>query len=134
MACWAVSPASRRAYSLTVASLRAELTIHGACYQDVSLAGQQLCYTGFIMTEEKEEKALFDARLRAEELRAQIRYHDHRYYVLDSPEISDAEYDELMRGLKDIEARLPQLITPDSPTQRVAGQPVETFGGVPHHL
>jgi DNA ligase (NAD+) len=86
------------------------------------------------MPEEKEEKELFDARLRAEELRAQIRYHDHRYYVLDSPEISDAEYDELMRGIKEIEARFPQLITPDSPTQRVAGQPVETFGVVQHRL
>jgi len=86
------------------------------------------------MPEEKEEKELFDARLRAEELRAQIRYHDYRYYVLDSPEISDAEYDELMRELKDIEARFPQLIIPDSPTQRVAGQPVETFGVVQHRL
>ena len=83
------------------------------------------------MTEEKE---LFNARLRAEELRAQIRYHDYRYYVLDSPEITDAEYDELMRGLKEIEARFPQLITPDSPTQRVAGQPVEAFGVVEHRL
>jgi DNA ligase (NAD+) len=81
-----------------------------------------------------EEKELFDARLRAEELRAQIRYHDYRYYVLDSPEISDAEYDELMRELKEIEARFPQLITPDSPTQRVAGQPVEAFGVVEHRL
>jgi DNA ligase (NAD+) len=86
------------------------------------------------MTEEKGEKELFDARLRAEELRAQIRYHDYRYYVLDSPEISDAEYDELMRELKEIEARFPQLITPDSPTQRVAGQPVEAFGVVEHRL
>ena len=86
------------------------------------------------MTEEKEDKQLFDARLRAEELRAQIRYHDYRYYVLDSPEISDAEYDVLMRELKDIETRFPQLITPDSPTQRVAGQPVEAFGVVQHRL
>jgi len=86
------------------------------------------------MTEEKEDKELFDARLRAEELRSQVRYHDYRYYVLDSPEISDAEYDELMRGLKAIEERFPQLITPDSPTQRVAGQPVEAFGVVEHRL
>ncbi len=86
------------------------------------------------MSEEKEDKELFEARLRAEELRAQIRYHDYRYYVLDSPEISDAEYDELMRELKEIEARFPQLITPDSPTQRVAGQPVEAFGVVQHRL
>jgi len=86
------------------------------------------------MTEEKESKELFDARLRAEELHAQIRYHDYRYYVLDSPEISDAEYDVLMRELKAIEERFPQLITPDSPTQRVAGQPVEAFGVVEHRL
>ncbi len=83
------------------------------------------------MTEEKE---LFAARQRVEELRAQIRYHDHRYYVLDSPEISDAEYDDLMRELREMEERFPQLITPDSPTQRVAGQPVEAFGVVEHRL
>jgi len=81
-----------------------------------------------------EERDLFQARQRIEELRALIRYHDHRYYVLDSPEISDAEYDELMRELRELEERFPQLITPDSPTQRVAGQPVEAFGVVEHRL
>ncbi|KPK47894.1 MAG: hypothetical protein AMJ77_01675 [Dehalococcoidia bacterium SM23_28_2] len=75
---------------------------------------------------------LYQARMRVEDLRAQIRYHDYRYYVLDSPEISDAEYDELMRELQELEARFPQLITPDSPTQRVSGQPVEAFGVVEH--
>jgi len=75
---------------------------------------------------------LYQARQRVEDLRAQIHYHDYRYYVLDSPEISDAEYDELMRELRELEARFPQLITPDSPTQRVSGQPVEAFGVVEH--
>lgn len=72
------------------------------------------------------------ARLAAEELRSQINYHDYLYYVKDAPEISDAEYDELMRGLRAIEAHYPELITPDSPTQRVSGQPVEAFGVVEH--
>ena len=74
------------------------------------------------------------AKLRVEELRAIIAHHDYRYYVLDSPEISDAEYDELMRELRQLEERYPQFITPDSPTQRVSGQPVEAFGIVEHRL
>jgi len=76
------------------------------------------------------EMNLYQARQRVEDLRAQVRYHDYRYYVLDRPEISDAEYDELMRELRELEAQFPQLITPDSPTQRVSGQPVEAFGVV----
>ena len=72
------------------------------------------------------------ARLSAEELRSQINYHDYLYYVRNAPEISDAEYDELMRRLRAIEGHYPELITPDSPTQRVSGQPVEAFGVVEH--
>src|SRR3990170_1407584 len=73
-----------------------------------------------------------EARLRAEELRSQINYHYYLYYVKNAPEISDDEYDELMRRLRAIEEHYPELITPDSPTQRVAGQPVEAFGVVEH--
>jgi len=71
-------------------------------------------------------------RQRVEELRNLINYHNYRYYVLDSPEISDAEYDELMRELKQLETEHPELITPDSPTQRVGAAPVEAFGVVEH--
>ncbi len=60
-----------------------------------------------------------------EKLREKIRYHDYRYHVLDDPEISDAEYDRLTNRLKEIEAAHPELITPDSPTQRVGGAPRE---------
>ncbi len=74
------------------------------------------------------------AKLRVEELRSQINYHDYRYYVLNEPEISDAEYDQLMRELRRLEEQHPQLITPDSPTQRVSGQPVEAFGIVEHRV
>jgi DNA ligase (NAD+) len=74
------------------------------------------------------------AKLRVEELRSQIAYHEHRYFVLDEPEISDAAFDKLMTELRDIEARHPELITPDSPTQRVGGAPVETFGVVEHRV
>ena len=73
-----------------------------------------------------------EARLAAEELRSQVSYHDYLYFVKDEPEISDAEYDELMQRLRAIEAHYPELITPDSPTQRVSGQPVEAFGVVEH--
>ncbi len=67
-------------------------------------------------------------------LREEIRRHDNLYYVLDSPEISDAEYDLLFRKLQELEQTYPELITPDSPTQRVGGQPLEKFGEVPHAL
>ncbi|MBE0415131.1 MAG: NAD-dependent DNA ligase LigA [Dehalococcoidia bacterium] len=72
------------------------------------------------------------AKKRIEELREQINYHNYRYYVLDSPEISDAEYDELMRELRRLEGEHPELITPESPTQRVGAAPVEAFGVVEH--
>jgi DNA ligase (NAD+) len=69
---------------------------------------------------------------RAEELRAELRRHEHLYYVLDAPEITDAAYDALTNELKRIEAEHPELITPDSPTQRVGGKPVEGFQKVAH--
>ncbi len=77
---------------------------------------------------------LVKVKERIEQLRRQINYHNYRYYVLDSPEISDAEYDELMRELKRLEEQYPQFITPDSPTQRVGAAPVEAFGVVEHPL
>ena len=69
---------------------------------------------------------------RAEELRAEIRRHEHLYYVLDKPEISDAAYDKLVNELKRIEAEHPELVTADSPTQRVGGKPAEGFQKVRH--
>ena len=71
-------------------------------------------------------------RDRVEWLREQINYHNYRYHVLDSPEISDAEYDSLMRELQSLEARFPELVTPESPTQRVGAAPSETFPPVDH--
>ena len=73
-----------------------------------------------------------DERKRLEELRAQINYHNYRYYVLDAPEIDDHTYDMLMRELRDIEARHPEWVTPDSPSQRVGAEPREGFGRVSH--
>jgi len=67
-----------------------------------------------------------------ENLRDEIRYHEHRYYVLDAPEISDFEFDKLMRRLQDLERQHPELVTPDSPTQRVGGKPAEEFPKVRH--
>ncbi|HEU4981032.1 MAG TPA: NAD-dependent DNA ligase LigA, partial [Solirubrobacterales bacterium] len=69
---------------------------------------------------------------RAEELRRQIAHHDRAYYVLDQPEISDPEYDDLLRELQEIEQEHPELLTPDSPTQRVGGEPLEKFKRVEH--
>jgi DNA ligase (NAD+) len=65
--------------------------------------------------------------LRIEQLREQIREHEYRYYVLDKPVISDYEFDQLMRELKTLEEEHPQLITPDSPSQRVGGEPAKEF-------
>jgi len=72
------------------------------------------------------------ARLRVQQLRESINYHNHRYYVLDSPEISDAEYDGLMRELRQLETENPELVTADSPTQRIGAPAVEAFGIVEH--
>jgi DNA ligase (NAD+) len=69
---------------------------------------------------------------RVAELRAELRRHEHLYYVLDAPEITDAQYDSLMNELKQIEAAHPEVLTPDSPTQRVGGKPAEGFQKVRH--
>ncbi|HON92877.1 MAG TPA: NAD-dependent DNA ligase LigA [Sedimentisphaerales bacterium] len=69
-----------------------------------------------------------------EELRNQIRRHDHLYYVENRPEITDQQYDELFAELKALEAKHPELVTPDSPTQRVAGRPLGEFATVRHSI
>jgi len=73
-----------------------------------------------------------DAQQRISELREQIHHHDYLYYAEARPEISDAEYDALMGELRDLEGAFPDLVTPDSPTQRVAGQPIDAFRPVEH--
>lgn len=75
-----------------------------------------------------------DSLKRIEFLREEINRHNYLYYILDSPEISDAEYDRYMRELEDLEKRFPELITPDSPTQRVGAPPLEEFGTVRHTI
>ncbi|HEX8698726.1 MAG TPA: NAD-dependent DNA ligase LigA [Myxococcaceae bacterium] len=72
------------------------------------------------------------AEKRARELRQELAHHNYRYYVLDSPEVSDAQYDRLMRELQELEAKFPALATPDSPTQRVGGEAAEKFEKVVH--
>lgn len=76
-----------------------------------------------------------DARVaeRIDELRGQIQHHDQRYYVLDDPEISDEQYDELLDELRRLEEENPELRSPDSPTQRVGGRPLDKFEQVRHH-
>lgn len=73
-----------------------------------------------------------EAVQRLADLKQQIAYHDRRYYVLDDPEISDYQYDQLMRELLDIEAQYPQLLTVDSPSQRVGGAPLKEFTSYTH--
>ncbi len=75
-----------------------------------------------------------EAHKRADELRRLIEHHNYRYYVLDDPEVPDAEYDRLMRKLEAVESSYPDLITPDSPTQRVSGTPMEGFKSVRHRV
>ena len=76
--------------------------------------------------------SLDEARQKVEELRSEIRKHDYHYYVLDTPLNTDQEYDSLMRELESLERKFPELITPDSPTQRVGGAPLEQFRSVRH--
>ena len=75
-----------------------------------------------------------EVKKRIEKLREEIRYHDYKYYVENNPEISDYEYDLLVRELKSLEERYPSLKSPDSPTQRVGGAPVEEFPVVEHEI
>ena len=75
-----------------------------------------------------------DDAKRIGDLRRQIERHDYRYYVLDDPEVTDAAYDALMRELRELEAAHPDLVTPESPTQRVAGRPAAGFAEVVHAL
>src|SRR5487761_1249901 len=81
------------------------------------------------MAPAKKEKQI-DTQMEA--LRTKLRHHEHLYYGLDAPEITDAQYDALMNELRALEAEHPALATPDSPTQRVGGKPKEGFAKVAH--
>ena len=76
----------------------------------------------------------YDARLRSEELRSIINYHNRLYYEQDAPEVSDAVYDQFLNELREIERQYPELITPDSPTQRTGAAPLTTFDVVEHRV
>ena len=82
----------------------------------------------------KQEAGAHDIAQRIEKLRQTIRHHDRKYYVEDAPEISDHEYDLLMKELEDLEKKHPDLVTPDSPTQRVGGEPLKAFAQVRHEI
>ena len=75
-----------------------------------------------------------DEAKQIEQLRSTLNEHNYRYYVLDDPSISDFEYDRLLRQLEELEARHPELVTPDSPTQRVGGRPLDSFQQVVHRV
>jgi DNA ligase (NAD+) len=83
-------------------------------------------------TAPSDERALAEAKLRVDELRAEVEHHRYRYHLLDDPEVADAEYDDLMRELRALEDRFPELQTPDSPTQTVGGAPAPLFAPVTH--
>ena len=68
------------------------------------------------------------------ELRTTLRHHEYLYHVMDAPEIPDAEYDRLMRELRELEAQHPDLITPDSPSQRVGAAPLAAFSQIRHEV
>ena len=73
-----------------------------------------------------------EAKNKIKKLREELRYHEHKYHVLDNPEISDAEYDEMMNELKKLEEKYPEFKSPDSPTQRVGGETLDEFEKVEH--
>lgn len=80
----------------------------------------------------KEVESKEEAQAATEKLRRAIRYHNHRYYVLDDPLISDAEYDTLLEQLQTLEEKFPEMRSPDSPTQQVGGEPRDELGTVEH--
>ena len=80
------------------------------------------------------ERKLAEAKRRVEELREQINHHSYRYHVLDDPEVSDFDYDQLVNELIALEDEFPELITPDSPTQRVGATPEDLFAPVKHRV
>ena len=84
------------------------------------------------MTADTTDRELARAKLRVEELRSQIEHHRYRYHVLDDPEVADVEYDVLMRELRELEDRFPQLVTAESPTQTVGGAVADLFAPVEH--
>ena len=75
-----------------------------------------------------------DAKKKIEKLKGEIRGHDRKYYVEADPEIPDSEYDKLMKELEGLEKAFPELVTPDSPTQRVGGEPLKEFKTVTHNI
>ncbi|MBI3008778.1 MAG: NAD-dependent DNA ligase LigA, partial [Candidatus Omnitrophica bacterium] len=75
-----------------------------------------------------------DVRQEIEKLRKEISYHNYRYYILDSPQVSDAQYDRLMRRLEELEKEYPEFVSPDSPTQRVGAPPLEKFSTMNHSI
>src|ERR1700722_12059388 len=89
-------------------------------------------YNFSAMPAPKDVENLKSVEKKIDALREKIRHHEHLYYVLDNPEISDADFDKLMQQLKDLESQHPSLVTPDSPTQRVGGKPREGFVKVAH--
>ena len=88
--------------------------------------------TEVAVDETKETREIAELRREAERLSERLREADYAYYVLDSPTISDAEYDDLMRALRALEAAYPEVISPDSPTQRVSGEPAVGFAKFRH--
>ena len=86
------------------------------------------------MAKAKHENEIEKDSLRIDRLREQLNRHSYLYYVLDSPEIPDSEYDRLYRELQQLEQRYPDLVTPDSPTQRVGELPLKAFSQVTHRI
>ena len=101
-----------------------------------SILGVMVYYRGNTeissLKESGQALTLEQARKKAAKLRKELNYHSYRYYVLDDPEVSDEEYDHMLRRLIDIEEEYPQLITADSPTQRIGAPPDDAFSPVEH--
>lgn len=94
----------------------------------------RLTLDGVLMARRRSRKGVDGARARIEDLREEIRYHNKRYHVLNDPVISDYEFDQLVAELVELERQYPRLVTPDSPTQRVGGEPSREFPTVVHQV
>src|SRR3984885_14487143 len=137
MNCWAQRAAWRRscrAWCRTIRACRSRRSARRRCAMTWPVSRHRCREARLLVCAEKSIEPPKKAAARALQLRELLERYNYRYHALDDPEVPDAEYDKLMLELRALEAQHPELLTPDSPTQREGAAPVAAFGGVKHRL
>ena len=124
----------RKYINRVLKNLRCRRYSRGVFGNGVGIEGIPLLYSSVRLSSWTHSMSNVETALRIVKLREEINHHNHRYHVLDDPLISDAKYDVLMQELRTLEAERPELVTPDSPTQRVGDTPQQGFAEVVHPL